>query len=946
VRRGILANHWWQRSADFGALSHAGLDSQLRPLIGGRDEGPAVRALAIEMARDCRVESLGAVLAKVALDGSEPAELRLDAAEAVGRLKNSEARLALRALVDSAAADLDDDLRAQALKALCPEIVSPSQAFAMLADGTKGRHVFGTYSRFVYELGSMLTEAHLPDALIWLGNQPSRRKQRYSHAHLCETVLRLAWHHGASPTVAAHLAPAVVHCWRNHDALITADGSELRGERRAPEIEHAARRNVLLELCKVSNLSPSDLASNARFGSPCIVLTSDVGWILDQLAHEEVPQTRARLLALLTRAARDVDKVDELERLLLASENSKEVAAALQDLFDPMELDSPATQRTRSDYLQMQEFRRPRPVAAGIDRGDRIAALLRMIETGEVAHWMSLANAILFWSDNDGRPISGVSPLIGSPYWESADPQEKSRVAQAAKAYLQAAECGTNDYGASEAASGFLAFQLLAALEARWLRCSWSEFDLQRWVPAVIAHCTPQSSELVSLLYDIAPERTVAGIRAELERESKTGASVHAHQLVDAFWDQRVADMLLALASSGGLSIPAEAELIARGIMHKDSRFVELGRALLNDGSADRDRVAAVISCALAYGARELWSSFWSRTEVDSEFGAKVMCRLPMSALSGNASIVRSLSVLQVAEFYRWLRAMAPYRSDPHEEGSAVEDDDTIKPLQELRRETWRSLVECGHEEAVVALQAMAREFPDDQPLQSAWLVALEEHVSKTWRQPSPEEALALVRSRDARLVDGGKELLDVLMESLQRIQQKLHGETPEAQFLWDSRGGWYPKEETALSDYIKRRLEDDLNERGILLQREVEIRRSVGDGSGQRIDIRASTLQNDPRRTSAEANAIIEVKGCWNSDLRRSMQDQLKARYLRHNLCRHGLFLCVWFGKSRWNEDDSRRAKAPSNKDDVKRYLEQQASELSTDGVAIRSFLLDASLL
>ena len=56
----------------------------------------------------------------------------------------------------------------------------------------------------------------------------------------------------------------------------------------------------------------------------------------------------------------------------------------------------------------------------------------------------------------------------------------------------------------------------------------------------------------------------------------------------------------------------------------------------------------------------------------------------------------------------------------------------------------------------------------------------------KTWQPPTPAEIFKLVGDRDKRLINDGNELLDVLIESLQRLEIELQGETPAARDIWD----------------------------------------------------------------------------------------------------------------------------------------------------------------
>jgi hypothetical protein len=70
----------------------------------------------------------------------------------------------------------------------------------------------------------------------------------------------------------------------------------------------------------------------------------------------------------------------------------------------------------------------------------------------------------------------------------------------------------------------------------------------------------------------------------------------------------------------------------------------------------------------------------------------------------------------------------------------------------------------------------------------------------------------------------------------------------------------YFPQEEERLSDYISRYLQAALISKGIILHREVEIRR------GERTDIYVdAVVPNSAGGVSDRVSVIIEVKGCWN---------------------------------------------------------------------------------
>jgi hypothetical protein len=140
--------------------------------------------------------------------------------------------------------------------------------------------------------------------------------------------------------------------------------------------------------------------------------------------------------------------------------------------------------------------------------------------------------------------------------------------------------------------------------------------------------------------------------------------------------------------------------------------------------------------------------------------------------------------------------------------------------------------------------------------------------------------------------VQSGQQLIDVILESLERLQQKLHGETPLVPFLWNesTKKKFTPKNENELSDFVKVHFDDDLVGRGIVINREVRIHR------GQFTDIHITALvRGKSAETFDQVTAIIEVKGSWNPELKTAMATQLVGKYLTENHCQHGLYLVGW---------------------------------------------------
>jgi hypothetical protein len=96
--------------------------------------------------------------------------------------------------------------------------------------------------------------------------------------------------------------------------------------------------------------------------------------------------------------------------------------------------------------------------------------------------------------------------------------------------------------------------------------------------------------------------------------------------------------------------------------------------------------------------------------------------------------------------------------------------------------------------------------------------------------------------------------------------------------------------------------LRDDLNQRGIVIGREVQPRR------GQRTDIYVEAVARGVSDPSLQTvTVVIEVKGCWNAEVQTAVDSQLVGDYLRANGLTHGVYLVGWFVCDIW--------KTPRNK-------------------------------
>ena len=147
------------------------------------------------------------------------------------------------------------------------------------------------------------------------------------------------------------------------------------------------------------------------------------------------------------------------------------------------------------------------------------------------------------------------------------------------------------------------------------------------------------------------------------------------------------------------------------------------------------------------------------------------------------------------------------------------------------------------------------------------------------------------------------------------------------------------------LSDYIKSHLNAELRQRGVIVNREVEIRSGIID-PGEKTDIHVDAIsRNAKSNTFDRVSVIIEVKGCWNDEVETAMQTQLVQRYLRENQCKCGIYVVGWYLCDAWTHDYRKNRTHKMSLEQARLLYNAQALSLSNDGLDIRAFVLNTAL-
>lgn len=951
-------------------LEHSGLADQLRPYIVDASKGSEARWVALDIAEACELRSLQGVAVEVALDNGQPFVIRKEAARFVAHVGDGPTRGRLKPLaMGGAGEDPDGDIKGWALEAVWPEHISAEELFDSLT--RPNERYLGSYAFFLnHDLPERLRPEDLLVALAWVEGQQRRHDMSFRLAELMDRIMLRAWEHLDTPGVKEAFARAALARLRQYDEIVQERGSVFAASEEPSFSDRVAaddpkRRGLMEEMLELLQAEDDEAWLLVHYKTP-LLLGKDAAWLVEKLEAETSDRRRAVLAALLRRAFYRWDD-EQHDIVYLAYERNPALADEVERFFDPVDLSSEEASEQRRYHAEAnsrQERGEERP-PPDPPLAERVVRALDDFEAGDVgAFWQRLYYFLQFDASGFARVNEIEWDMTALPGWQAADAATRSRIVEAAKRYILEGEPQTEEWLGEgviyyPAFAGYRALRLLKNLAPESLS-EIPQHAWERWAPMIldfpISTGTGEEEphlELVAAAYRQAPDAFIDTLLFLLDKENKEKGHLFILNDLKKCWDDRLACILLEKVEDPQLKPACVGHLLKDLLDYGTDEAEELaGRLVGSWAGADeegRSRAVAAAEALVFHTGDAGWPVVWSAMQEDGEFAGKLVGAIANGAHHSDLSSKR-LSERQAADLYIWL-----VRRYPHSEYYIRYRDDTLtsigfkESVAMWRDDIPRDLQNRGTVEACRQIERIAAELPELQARLGRTLYqAKAETRRKTWAAPEPQHVLDLTEGRTKRLVQDGDQLLKLLIESLERFQGRLQGETPAVFALWNEAGGSYtPKDEERLSDEIKLHLGQDLAERGVVVNREVVIRQGGGGRRGERTDVHVDAIvPNSDRDRYDTVSAIIETKGCWNRELDTAMEGQLVNRYLRENECRHGLYLVGWFNCEQWDDADPRKARAPKHGADVARErFEEQARRLSQGGLLIRSVVLDTAM-
>jgi len=943
----------WIDIRKYQKLSYPGIAELLRNYILDKRKMIEARRVALKMAEASRPEEFMDELAIIALDKEENVIIRKYAATAIARIGDHKTSAKLKPLiVDSHPEDKDDEIKGIVFEALWPAVLTAQELFKSITLPSDPNFI-GSYGLFLeYALAKHLKAEDMHTALDWVLSMKNYRGQSSDFQGLSDNIVIKAFEFIGQEGTLERLAAIALKRSREYVPLF----GESPRERKAspPELTTEQKRTLARNMVLMMEGTDRD-ASHIIGLRPALIDDKDTEWIIQTMLSETSPKAHETWVRILLRLI-NPDNVDQASAILMAGQKDSLLGRLLSPWVNPIEIDSELARQAKQDWKMFMENRRDLPLL-NPPPAKRVLEALDRFESGNNLAWLDIVSALALEQNARFDRVSIQSDIDQLPGWLVAEDKAKQRIHDAASIYISNSDIALSLHKLSSIDQhllrkvGYLAFRLLfhnrpeiyesLALEV------WTN-----WGPIILDSINPPNGErgiddkIIITLYQKAPATVIETLLYSIDHDNKVEGSIYyILYRVNSCLDDRIKAVLLdKTRNDPSLGIKCKKAilefLIERGM--EEARDYLMSQINIPPPRCGLERQWALELGKLLFRfpTKETWPRFQELISLDPSIGKEIVeTVLGLSYI--NEPPISMLEENQLGNLLIWLESLYPHSDGPPIRG--IHAISLIEEITMLKSRLISILISKGTPDSIKAIRNLIEIFPDIETFQINLRISLEIALRKSWEPLAPHVIIEIARDAAKRTVQDEDQLLDVIIESLKRLERDL-SEKGANREIWDKIGNdkYKPICEMEFSDYIQRHFDRDIGGRGIIVNREVQVRR------GSFTDIHVQAVKPDSRAPdSCEIlTIVIEVKGCWNNQLFTAMRSQLVDRYLRENGLFHGLYLTGWFRCDAWDDGDpSKEIHKSKDRQATEAELDQQARELSREGIFVRSLLLDTML-
>jgi hypothetical protein len=744
----------------------------------------------------CQEKAIQSCLVKIALDTTQPYEIRKISADAVCQIGDENTKKQLQPLaLDNIENDPDEDLKGYGFQAIWPQHITALDLLSHLSLPITIGVLGSRYQEFIArEFIKYLKLSDLPVAIKWLEQLPKRHFLHYPFIELADSVMLKAWQNLNEPTVIEAFASIAMLKLKQYEGIFGSSSGSFRldseqncDDEIEPLIKNSDdKRRKLIETIVSLITEPEEiLAWLTR-----IVCSKDIPWIIEKATSSEsddVVKIWAEILdGSLNRHKLKWKNTKHIDSLLDACSIKSVIKAKFECYITPIELNSEVANQAKAYYLRHESYRKqPEPTSLTTpELKQEVVLVLERIELKQPELWWQIPQAMTLVSRAD-------LDITIFPGWIEADIDIRSRVMKSAKAYLFLEKLDIQEYKSNNSLSlsnaqlaGCRALYLLFQQDLEFVSTIPSKVWM-KWMRVIFKSIVISNGyrdeicqKIVKAAYKAVPNEFI-GILVDLitcdNNQSDTFYGDHIYEVIGMMLDECIASFVFDKIQNKDLN----AELLDKLLLDLSNHTVEKARSIalsfLTSTEEARDKKIVAARMLTIYADDSSWSTLWSVVQQDLEFGREVFEAIALRV--GYQNIMQqNLNEDHLANLYIFLVQQFPESEELKNQdnrGAIFKPQESIDGIKRWRSNILQRLQSIGSVEASAALRKMIVELPEQKEDLQQKLLAIESSIRRTtWKQPTPEEILQLIVNKEPSNLE-----LDGKLNSINRDIQQMADE-------------------------------------------------------------------------------------------------------------------------------------------------------------------------
>lgn len=928
-KREITDTQVSRKEIELSGLRYEGAEADLAPVLLERWDGcEDVLECAIELIESWQLSSMSDELAALALDKVAPFHPRVSAGYALAKFGTLEAKRRLLPLLSDSADDPDLELKGLALRCNWPESMSVPELLDALKPRAD-RSLHGAYDGFLYELDRTGFDArgHRLRGLEWAQDFMDRRRDYEPSVRIAKRVAIAAVDEIDEPGIAAGLAKLLLETAKAHeDSPLVPPRDYGSDDKTSPPPILAsrteARRKLIDAVCSIAE--DDDHAWLVVHNTPSFIVPEDFEWLLNRATDTSLSMPQRAHYVEVARYLPWMESPSCVDAWLKVHD----IEPISTHLSMPLSvtLGSDEAARARKHYNQVKRWNKPaRKRKVKPPPKERVALALNACERKSPLHFFGLARELTLTEDSTHYGFCRF--VVDSPGWAEAAEDDRSRIVNAAKAFL------TSNNDEADAAltlplnrllSGHItATWLVMDQEPEWLESlpvdwwhRWSWYFLRELHPNM--HGEPESGpkrKLIETLLQTVPDDVRQAVRTLATASEPEGVSLLKSLLgFIEDYDDPILDNALSDDLEAGKIPEDRARDVAQFVLSRNSdRGMQACLARLEtSAAAASESIAVRAAVALLHeraseACRQVVEFLKRRPNLAVRVLGEYSHSARFKSRDDDEPDTRTLDASRIGELYELLLEHFPPGTDPDYGGEAhsVGEDDSARHLRD-QLISW--LGDQRDLAAVETLRGIEKRWGKKYP----WHRRPRARAERSYRIAAatsldPRSIAELLAAREKRLIRSGQDALDGIIAAIEEYNLSLRSQSPSnLDDLWNRPRGRRPtpKEEERFSDKICVAVRDYFRDFAVTADREVQIARrtvsvAAGGSPGSEVDVlyriaATGTGLGDPIAVP------IEVKLSHNPEARTGLKEQLVSRYMKELGTDLGVYVIAWVGTDR----------------------------------------------